>query len=111
MATPKFLLYALGAVLIGPILATAQVPAAPAPPRPIPVQPGAPSPIDPPIVDPNAVPQALPAPIPGSTTTTTVQPLEASTESPDTPRVFEFQGEELSLVLRTLARAAKMNIL
>ena len=36
-------------------------------------------------------------------------PLE-STDSPNTPRTFEFQGEELALVLRALARQAKMNV-
>lgn len=119
MATPKLLIYALGAVLAGPILASAQAPAAPASPRPVPVQPAAPSPIDPPIIDP-AIPSSVPLvqsagaqtlPPPVSPSTLAPAPLEASSDSPDTPRVFEFQGEDLSLVLRTLARAARMNIL
>jgi type IV pilus assembly protein PilQ len=120
MAKPYLLLSALGAILVGPIAAYAQVPAAPPAPRPVQV---APAPIDPPIIDP-AVPvapvsstsAAAPVAIPGADvapagTASNVAPLETSSESPDAPRVFEFQGEELGLVLRTLARAAKMNIL
>jgi type IV pilus secretin PilQ/predicted competence protein len=120
MAKPHLLLSALGAILVGPIAAYAQAPAAPPAPRPVPV---APAPIDPPIIDP-AVPTApaggtlqvapaatAPGAIAPVTSATNVAPMESSSESPDVARVFEFQGEELGLVLRTLARAAKMNIM
>jgi type IV pilus assembly protein PilQ len=40
------------------------------------------------------------------------QPVDPPKEaiSPTTPRLLEFQGEDLSLVLRTLARSAKVNM-
>ncbi len=120
MAKTHHLLSALGAILAGPMLAQAQVAPA-APPRPIPA-PIAPAPIEPPITDP-AAPAPFAPPIPSAagttiTTTTTAVPglpanvdMSETAESPNAPRTLEFQGEEVGLVLRTLARAAKMNLL
>ena len=88
-----------------------------------------PAPIDPPVAGDSPVdrsrdvspinPSATVSPIPGApvTPSSSVTPgsaapaaTELAAESPSTPRVFEFQGEEIGLVLRTLARAANMNL-
>ena len=37
--------------------------------------------------------------------------MTPTARSANAPRTLEFQGEEIGLVLRTLARAAKMNVL
>ena len=70
---------------------------------------GGPAPIDPPIL-PSTPQQVAP---PAGTTTETVVVTEmpaASTIAPTTGRLNEFQGDEIGLVLRTLARQAKMNV-
>jgi type IV pilus assembly protein PilQ len=96
-------LLAFGALSIAS--AFAQDSKAPTPPAipPVAPAPSAPAPIEPPIAIPNApaVPPAPAgvglAPIPG--------------EAPPTQgRVIEFQGDEIGLVLRTLARQARMNV-
>ena len=74
-----------------------------------------PAPIDPPIL-PSTPQQALPpvtgagdlgaaGGLPATTTTTTT-----TTMAPTTGRLNEFQGDEIGLVLRTLARQARMNV-
>lgn len=107
-------LLALGALSLAS--AFAQDNAAPATPPvippavPVPSGPAAggqvsPAPIEPPIAVPNA-PAVPPAPVAG-------QPLPglAPGEVPPTAtRVIEFQGDEIGLVLRTLARQARMNV-
>ena len=70
---------------------------------------GGPAPIDPPILP--STPQQVAPPVGGTT-----DPLAAgglpttSTIAPTTGRLNEFQGDEIGLVLRTLARQAKMNV-
>jgi type IV pilus secretin PilQ/predicted competence protein len=90
-------------------------PAAPALPPGIESKPGAntPAPIDPPIQL-AGVPQQAAAPAPG-TPEPAVPGLPVPTTngnglSPTTTRLNEFQGDEIGLVLRTLARQAKMNV-
>ena len=71
---------------------------------------GGPAPIDPPILPSTPTQVAPPA---GTTTTETVVVTEmptASAVAPTTGRLNEFQGDEIGLVLRTLARQAKMNV-
>ena len=122
MATLRPLASLLGAILAGPILAQTPV-VSPVAPRPTPVQ-ITPAPIDPPV-------DAGPAPIPG--TVNTVPGVPVTPGSPVTPGVpttagpagpagagegnnslqpvVEFQGDELGLVLRTLARQAGISIM
>ncbi len=88
------------------------VPAAPAVPA-VPAAPAAiPAPIEPPIQVP-AGQQAIP-PAVGGTATTDIPGLPPASNgalaTPTTTRTVEFQGDEIGLVLRTLARQAKMNI-
>ena len=70
-----------------------------------------PAPIDPPIL-PSTPQQTLP-PVPGTgdlSATGGLPPTMATTIAPTTGRLNEFQGDEIGLVLRTLARQAKMNV-
>ena len=70
---------------------------------------GGPAPIDPPIL-PSTPQQVAP---PAGTTTETVVVTEipaATTIAPTTTRLNDFQGDEIGIVLRTLARQAKMNV-
>ena len=71
-----------------------------------------PAPIDPPIL-PSTPQQSLP-PTPGTgigdITAPGGVPPAASTIPPTSGRLNEFQGDEIGLVLRTLARQAKMNV-
>lgn len=77
-------------------------PAAPAPTGPAAGGPVSPAPIEPPIAVPNA-PGVPPV---------SAQPLAVpvSGEAPAAARVIEFQGDEIGLVLRTLARQAGLNV-
>ncbi len=73
-----------------------------------------PAPIDPPIL-PSTPQQTLP-PTPGlagavdPTAAGAVSPTMATTIAPTTGRLNEFMGDEIGIVLRTLARQAKMNV-
>ncbi|MEO6785634.1 MAG: hypothetical protein ABI318_05825 [Chthoniobacteraceae bacterium] len=96
---------------IAPI-ATPFAPAAPLTPlAPLPRAGGSlvPAPIEPPIQVPSTAPGTLPAPgelttgAPGATTLPGTIDVGGS-------RVSEFQGDDVSLVLRTLARQAKLNV-
>ena len=71
-----------------------------------PAAPASPAPIDPPIITAPAQ-QAVPA-VPGAGDATALPPVSAL--PPTTGRLNEFQGDEIGLVLRTLARQAKMNV-
>jgi type IV pilus secretin PilQ/predicted competence protein len=118
----------LGAILVSASASLAQNPAAPATPPPVPpaaapiepptapaVIPAAgkpapaggaltPAPIEPPIQVPGAIPQpGDPAAVPGAPGTLSTMDLANS-------RVVEFQGDDIALVLRTLARQAKLNV-
>lgn len=77
---------------------------APAPIAPVaplePVAPATPMPIDPSAVTAPTDPTAPAIPVPG----------ETMQISPNVPRVFEFNGEELGQVLRVLARQASINM-
>ena len=78
-------------------------PGVPAPGTPALISPIAPAPIDPPLeVAPDG--QQPVAPIDG------VAAVPVETISPTASRLNEFQGDEIGLVLRTLARQAKMNL-
>jgi type IV pilus assembly protein PilQ len=104
-------LVACAALSLSP--AFAQTPAAP--------QPIAPAPIEPPVSVPAAptapqqiVPAPIDAPVPGVPGATTVpgavvDPAVAGDTLPSS-RLNDFQGDPIDLVLRTLARQAKMNI-
>ncbi len=100
-------------------IAPPSLPAAGAPSAPS-MRPGGasvvPAPIDPPIQVPNTTPGTVPATpgVPGA-------PMDPANLPPGAPgipggldaggsRVSEFQGDDVSLVLRTLARQAKMNV-
>lgn len=109
-------LCALGVLTTSVALAqNANSPAPAAPPAPIPAAPSAvapaapvtPSPIDPPIVDPTSGQQVV-APV--ETPVAPAVETSAPTLSPTAARMNEFQGDEIGLVLRTLARQAKMNL-
>jgi type IV pilus assembly protein PilQ len=99
-----------------PGLAPIDPPTAPLPPRAPSVRPGpgvpaggtlAPAPIEPPIQTPGGAPPPAPgdpaAGVPGL-------PGGPGTLEINNSRVSEFQGDDVSLVLRTLARQAKMNV-
>jgi len=87
-------------------IATTLAQVAPDAPVPLqaPVTPALPAPIEPPIAIPNA--PALPPAgvVPGDL------PPSANGLPPAATRVNEFQGDEIGLVLRTLARQARMNV-
>jgi type IV pilus assembly protein PilQ len=79
-------------------------PSAPAPGRPMPAGGAlAPAPIEPPVQIPGAAPQPGAA-VPGLPGGASALDLTAGS------RVMEFQGDDVALVLRTLARQAKMNV-
>ncbi|MDQ3622285.1 MAG: hypothetical protein M3463_07330 [Verrucomicrobiota bacterium] len=91
-----------------------QVPAEPAAPvldAPAPEAPAAatPAPIEPPIAVPGA-PQETSAPVVIDPAVPPGTPTSAPVYDPSAARVFEFQKDEIGLVLRTLARQARMNI-
>ncbi len=110
-------LCALGAISF--TAALAQNPVAPAAPPITPSVPAAPAggpadggaiapaPIDPPITFPAVPPPPVPPP---GTATELNAPGESLALSPTASRLNEFQGDDISLVLRTLARQAEMNI-
>lgn len=106
----------LGALALLSVSTVAQEPIAPiiAPISPpiAQVTPAVPAPIEPPIqspaqVLPAAVGEPLPAALPGTTTVV----VESTNGSPAAARFHDFQGDPIDLVLRTLARQAKMNII
>ena len=68
----------------------------------------APAPIEPPVQSPGTLPSGA-APAPGDATIPGVTPAPGTLELGNS-RVSEFQGDDVSLVLRTLARQAKMNV-
>ena len=78
-------------------------PVAPAPSGPASGGPVSPAPIEPPIAVPNS-PAVPPAPVVGG------QPVAGDASLAATRGVIEFQGDEIGLVLRTLARQARMNV-
>src|SRR5215204_2269798 len=95
-------LFALGVLSIASAFAQQDTPPAITPPA---AQPTAPAPIEPPIAVPTA--PGVPAP----SVTGDVPGLNPPGGLPPTAtRINEFQGDEIGLVLRTLARQAKMNI-
>lgn len=65
-----------------------------------PADPGAPVPIEPPIQNPAA----------GTVDPGTLPPGGLPPVDPNAPKASEFQGDEIGLVLRTLARQARMNV-
>ena len=68
-----------------------------------------PAPIDPPILP--STPQTTVPAVPGATDAAATGGLPTvPTTAPTTGRLNEFQGDEIGLVLRTLARQAKMNV-
>jgi type IV pilus assembly protein PilQ len=79
-------------------------PAAPAPTGPAAGGPVSPAPIEPPIAIPNA-PAVPPVPAPGDAAL-----VAPSSQGMNTSRLNEFQGDEIGLVLRTLARQGGMNV-
>ena len=127
----------LGALVVSVSASLAQTPTAPAPLAPPPATapgfasiaaidpstaPGAvvpparfgavaPAPIEPPIQTPGALPGA--APLAGDPAATPAAPATLNTIPSmelGNSRVTEFQGDDVALVLRTLARQAKMNV-
>ena len=68
----------------------------------------APAPIEPPVQSPGTLPSGA-TPAPGDATTPGVTPAPGTLELGNS-RVSEFQGDDVSLVLRTLARQSKMNV-
>jgi type IV pilus assembly protein PilQ len=119
MAQFRPLLTVLSAAACSASLLQAQVPVAP---KPVPVAPtGAyanPAPIDPVIETTGPAAAAVTAPpVPPYTTTPAtagVAQVDPGAAAPVTPsnasRIHEFQGDEIGLVLRSLARQAGMNI-
>ena len=121
MAKSPTLLFAFAAIAVTTAVAQQTAPPstpATAPTTPAAPAPGTPAPIEPPIAAP-AAPQLPPPPIPGDApiipgsapiinpgTTTTLSTTPASGAAPGTSRLNEFQGDEIGLVLRTLARQA-----
>ncbi len=116
-------LCALGVLTTSATLAqNANSPAPVAPPIPAPVAPEAvapvapvvPAPIDPPIITPGGqqvVPPVDPALNPAVVESPgMIDPAAIPSLPPTASRLNEFQGDEIGLVLRTLARQAKMNI-
>ncbi len=101
MAKSFTLLCALG---LSVTVAFAQTPTAPA--LPAGVDRATPAPIEPPIQQPPAQ-QAVP-PTPGVPESLPL--TNGTTLAPTASRLNEFQGDEIGLVLRTLARQAKMNV-
>jgi type IV pilus assembly protein PilQ len=97
-------LVALGVLSIASAFAQQTAPPAITPPA---VPPTAPAPIEPPI----AVPTAPGVPAPAAPDATLpLNPPGNSGLPPTATRINEFQGDEIGLVLRTLARQAKMNV-
>jgi type IV pilus assembly protein PilQ len=93
-------LVAFGA--FGALSVASAIAQAPATPPVIPPVAPAPAPIEPPI----NVPSVPVVPPPGGG----VAPLTPGEVPPTAGRVIEFQGDEIGLVLRTLARQARMNV-
>ncbi len=92
-----------------PTVTPIEVPAVPGRPATLPPPSSlAPAPIEPPLQTPGTVPGVLVVPGDPSTTPGTV-PTPGTLDLSGS-RVSEFQGDEVSLVLRTLARQAKMNV-
>ncbi|HET6408045.1 MAG TPA: secretin N-terminal domain-containing protein [Chthoniobacteraceae bacterium] len=81
-------------------------PVAPAPTGPAVGGPVSPSPIEPPIAIPNA-PAVPPAPASNVSDSALVAP---GSQGSNAARLNEFQGDEIGLVLRTLARQGNMNV-
>ena len=97
-------LIALGVLSIASALAQQDAPPAITPPA---VPPTAPAPIEPPIAVPTA--PGLPAPL-ALDAAPALNPPGSNGLAPNATRINEFQGDEIGLVLRTLARQAKMNL-
>jgi len=83
-----------------------------APGRTVPGGPLAPAPIEPPIQNPGGAPAGVPDGIPAAGDPSAVPGIAPGIGTIDMSgsRVSEFQGDDISLVLRTLARQAKMNV-
>ncbi|HZJ17646.1 MAG TPA: hypothetical protein VFD27_21515 [Chthoniobacteraceae bacterium] len=91
--------------------AFSQAPVAPSQPPVVPTQPQAtPAPIDPPIQLPPVGQPAPDAPVPGLADPNAPGTNGTPGLAPTVTRLNEFQGDEIGLVLRTLARQAKMNV-
>jgi type IV pilus secretin PilQ/predicted competence protein len=107
-----------GAAPIPPVVAPATPPAGPATPAAptAPAAPSTPAPIEPPITPSGqpGIPPAVGTPAtPGTPGIPGTLPPDASaapTLPPTAARLNDFQGDPIDLVLRTLARQAKMNI-
>jgi type IV pilus assembly protein PilQ len=97
---------AVGVLSIASAFAQQDAPPAITPPAVPPTT--APAPIEPPITVPTA------PGVPGAPATDAIPALNPPTNGaglpPSATRISEFQGDEISLVLRTLARQAKMNV-
>ena len=92
-----------------PTVAPLDVPSVPGRPATMPPPSSlVPAPIEPPVQTPGTVPGVPPTPGDPSTTPGTV-PTPGTLDISGS-RVVEFQGDDVSLVLRTLARQAKMNV-
>src|ERR1700743_2917135 len=129
MANLRPYLTALGAILAGPILAQSPI-APPAAPHPVPNAAAIPAPIDPPV---DAGSPHVIAPAPNIAPAGGITPpggvlspgapgalgapgdAAAATEpeviNPNATRMYEFQGDEVGLVLRTLARQAGLGVI
>ncbi len=105
----RSLFCALSAVSAGAVFA--QTPSDPAPIAPPtgPTPMSAPSPIEPPLSDSAAGGAAMPQTLPAGVTPDMMS-SGAATAEPTAARTNEFQGDDISLVLRSLARQARMNI-
>jgi type IV pilus assembly protein PilQ len=112
----------IGALILSVSASIAQAPvpppvdASPAPGTPLAPPPRAaggslvPAPIEPPIQVPSVAPGAVPAAPGDSATAAPGTATPAGTVDVGGSRVSEFQGDDVSLVLRTLARQAKQNV-
>lgn len=114
MAQLRPLLTVLSAAACSASILHAQVPAGP---KPVPIPPtgnyATPAPIDPVIETPGLRASAEPVSSPttsGATAGGAVDPGAASSAPVVASRIHEFQGDEIGLVLRSLARQAGMNI-
>ena len=97
-----------------PAVAPIDSPASPVSPVAPPMRPGGnslvPAPIEPPIQVPSTAPGTVPAPGDSATAAPGAPGTVPGTMDVGGLRVSEFQGDDVSLVLRTLARQAKMNV-
>ncbi|MES2570103.1 MAG: secretin N-terminal domain-containing protein, partial [Verrucomicrobiota bacterium] len=107
MAKLSSTLFALGVIATSVSHAQQDIPAVPVPPPVAPIAPAplTPAPIDPPVPLPSVTPQlSAPAVLPEAT-------LAPSAPSPNVARMHDFQGDEIGIVLRSLARQAGLTMI